>query len=58
MRRNLCDNCKSCPDNDKSIPYCFDVCEIPYRLLEDHEAFRDYLDIRRERLVNGSKTNL
>lgn len=41
MKRNLCDDCKNCEDNDKSISYCCDVCGIPLDILQDTENERN-----------------
>ena len=41
MGRNLCDDCKECEDNDKSITYCFDVCGVPIDILHDIERERN-----------------
>ena len=41
MVRNLCDDCKECEDNDKSMSYCFDVCGIPLDILHNVENERN-----------------
>lgn len=41
MKRNICDMCKNCKDNDKSIPYCFDVCGAPIDILRLIEEQRN-----------------
>ena len=40
-KRNLSDVCYGCPDNDKSLLWCFDSCNIPYQYLEVIEKIRN-----------------
>lgn len=39
--RNLCDACKECEDNDKSILFCFGVCGTPIDILHNIENERN-----------------
>ena len=41
MKRNLCDYCKECEDNDKSLPYCFNICSVPIDILHNYENERN-----------------
>ena len=41
MIRNLCDNCKDCEDNDKTIGYCYTVCGRPFDILRNIEKERN-----------------
>ena len=51
MMRNLCDFCKDCEDNDKSISFCFDICGTPIDILETIEKERN--DKALERMVES-----
>lgn len=46
MKRNLCDNCKDCEDNDESILYCIDKCAVPIDILNDVEKERNNRTIK------------
>lgn len=54
IMRNLCDDCKDCEDNDKSISYCCDVCGIPLDILEAAEKERN----KKTQMVDKSNFDL
>lgn len=39
--RNLSEECVHCPDNQKSMAICFDVCCVPGNLLDEIEKERN-----------------
>ena len=41
MKRNLCDYCKECEDNDKSLLNCFNICSVPLDILHNYENERN-----------------
>ena len=40
-RRNMCDLCATCEDNDKSICNCFEICMAPIEIIEAVEKKRN-----------------
>lgn len=40
MKRDLCDDCVKCEDNDNDLSYCFDVCSAGIDILESIEKIR------------------
>lgn len=40
MKRDLCDDCVKCEDNDKNLSYCFNVCSAGIDILENIEKIR------------------
>lgn len=49
-KRNFNDKCKSCNHNEKSIAWCFGVCDIPYNLLKGIEHRRNEVERRKKGL--------
>lgn len=41
---NLCDDCKTCPDNNLSLSYCFNVCSVPMDILKNVEIIRNTVE--------------
>lgn len=52
MKRNLCDYCKECEDNDKSLAFCFVICGEPLNILKSVEEKRD--KSQQERIEHGT----
>lgn len=52
-KRNLCDKCAECEDNNKSLTFCFDVCGHPVDILEEVEKKRNL----QNKINNANDTN-
>lgn len=63
-KRNLCNACETCKNNDKCLSHCFNVCGIPLDLLHEIEdARRTYEEAKntiktlQDHFVNNLFTN-
>ena len=52
-KRNLCDKCAECEDNNKSWAFCFDVCGYPVDMLRKIEKKRNL----QNKINNANDTN-
>lgn len=58
MKRNLCDFCKDCEDNDKSITFCFDICGTPIDILHAVEEERNTKGMKNKSVATSYCINI